>query len=141
MLSSLFCSTLIFAGHETTRCVPCILAGYLSDLDMSSGALARVLHLLSNHPEIQDHLRAELNSVPPVESYNDIHSLKYLDAVCREVLRLYPPAMTIDRQALMDWVVPLHYPLRGNDGKQLVEIKIKKGTQLHLALREANRCR
>lgn len=114
---------------------------YSSNLNISSGALARVLHLLSTHPEIQDRLRAELNSTSSVEGHNEIQSLKYLDAICREVLRLYPPVTTLDRQVLKDWVVPLHYPVQGKDGKQMTEILIKKGTQVHLALREANRCR
>ncbi|KAF8594567.1 cytochrome P450, partial [Ceratobasidium sp. AG-I] len=119
-------NTLIFAGHETT-----------------SGALARVLHLLSLNPVIQDHLRGELNAAPPSVDYNELHSLEYLDAVCREVLRLYPPVTTIERQALKDSdsVIPLRYPVKGKDGKELREIGIKKGTIIYVALREANRCK
>src|ERR1700750_574047 len=108
---------------------------------MNSGALARVLHLLSMNSSIQDRLRDELNSAPSSLDYNELHSLEYLDAICREVLRLYPPATMIERQPMKNWVVPLRYPVKGKDGKMLREIEIKKGTQIYVALREANRCK
>ncbi|KAF8594566.1 cytochrome P450 [Ceratobasidium sp. AG-I] len=76
-------------------------------LGQMNGALARVLHLLSLNPDIQDRLRDELNAAPPSVDYNELHSLEYLDAVCRELLRLYPPVTTIEREALKDSVVPL----------------------------------
>ena len=100
-----------------------------------------MLHLLSLNPEIQDRLREELSTAPSSTDYNELHSLEYLDAVCREVLRIYPPATLIERQALKDWVVPLRYPMRGKDGRELREIQIKKGTHIYVALRQANRCK
>lgn len=106
-----------------------------------SGALARILHLLSINQDIQDRLRAELQSAPPSIDYNDLNALEYLDAICREALRLYPPGPIMERQALKNWVVPLRYPIKGNDGKELWEIKVKKGTNIHVGLREANRCK
>lgn len=106
-----------------------------------SGALARVLHLLSTNPHIQDRLRAELQAAPLNPSYSELNSLEYLDAICREVLRLYPPVPVIERQALKDWVVPLRYTLNGKDGAELRDIMIKKGTLVYVALREANRCK
>ncbi|KAF8600122.1 cytochrome P450 [Ceratobasidium sp. AG-I] len=117
-------NSLIFAGHETT-----------------SGALARVLHLLSMNLDVQDRLRAELQEAPANVDYNELHSLAYLDAICREVLRLYPPGTAIERKAMKDWVVPLRYPVKGKDGRELHEVNVKKGTAIHIALREANRCK
>ncbi|KAF8597976.1 cytochrome P450 [Ceratobasidium sp. AG-I] len=117
-------NTFIFAGHETT-----------------GGALARILHLLSINQDIQDRLRAELQAAPVTFDYNELNSLEYLDAICREALRLYPPGPIMERQALKDWVVPLRYPIKGNDGKELWEIKVRKGTNIHVGLREANRCK
>ncbi|KAF8597975.1 cytochrome P450 [Ceratobasidium sp. AG-I] len=117
-------NSLIFAGHETT-----------------SGALARVLHLLALNQDIQDRLRTELQAAPTSLNYNELNSLQYLDAVCREVLRLYAPLPVMERQALKDWVVPLRYPVKGKDGTELREIIVTKGTHIYVALREANRCR
>jgi cytochrome P450 len=60
-------------------------------MDTTSGALARILHVLAQHPDAQERLRKEI-----VESranggdadYNDLDALPYLDAVIRETLRL-----------------------------------------------------
>ena len=67
--------TLAFAGMDTT-----------------SNAIARILHLLSEHPDAQERLRQEIlearkehgEAIP----YDTLVSLPYLDAVCRETLRL-----------------------------------------------------
>ena len=59
-------------------------------MDTTSGALARVLHLLSTHPNVQSKLRQEIvdaRSRGNLE-YNELVGLPYLDAVCRETLRL-----------------------------------------------------
>ena len=62
-------------------------------LDTTSSALARILHLLSINQDVQSKLRAELREA--YESFGDepdhdqLVGLPYLDAVCRETLRLY----------------------------------------------------
>lgn len=117
-------NTLVFAGHETT-----------------SGALTRTLELLALHPNVQDRLRSELIAAADELDYEGLQSLPYLDAVCREVLRLYPPATQIEREALKDWVVPLRYPVKGNDGQEAREIRVRKGTIIYVGLRQANRSR
>ena len=69
-----FCSTFIFAGHDTT-----------------SSALSRVLHRLCLHPETQQKLREEIVTASRQSealSYDDLMKLPYLDAVMRETLRL-----------------------------------------------------
>ena len=67
---------LLFAGAET-----------------SSGILARILHLLALNPDVQVKLRAELEEARDFDDqdldYDKLTSLPYLDAVCRETLRLY----------------------------------------------------
>ena len=61
-------------------------------VDTTSNAMSRVLHLLAERPEVQDKLRDEL--VQARETYgeeipfDDLLALPYLDAVCRETLRL-----------------------------------------------------
>ena len=64
----------------------------MAGVDTTSNAMSRVLHLLAEHPDIQEKLRSEL--VNAHETYgedipfDDLMTLPYLDAVCRETLRL-----------------------------------------------------
>ena len=56
--------------------------------------MARLLHLLSRHPEVQEKLRQEIIEAKRQKdgqdfSYDELVALPYLDAVCRETLRLY----------------------------------------------------
>ena len=90
---------------------------------------------------MQDRLRAEINTSSPTADYDEIQALPFMDAICREVLRLHPPGTMVERQALKDWVVPLRYPIKGIDGTELKEIKVKKGTHIYVGLRGANRCK
>ncbi|CEL53554.1 Cytochrome P450 94A1 OS=Vicia sativa GN=CYP94A1 PE=2 SV=2 [Rhizoctonia solani AG-1 IB] len=115
-------NTLIFAGHETT-----------------SGALTRILELLAMNPTIQDRLRSELIEAPAQLTYDDIHNLPYLDALCREILRLYPPVPFIEREAITEYAVPLRYPIKGKNGEEIREIQVKKGTIVYISIKEANR--
>ena len=60
-------------------------------MDTTSSALSRTSHLLASHPEVQDRLRAEIRAAIEEHgrlSYNELEALPYLDAVCRETLRL-----------------------------------------------------
>ncbi len=66
-------------------------------MDSTSNALSRILHLLAKNPSVQERLRAEIIEAqggPGADTdipYNDLIKLPYLDAVCRETLRLYAP--------------------------------------------------
>ncbi|KAJ3992974.1 cytochrome P450 [Lentinula boryana] len=120
-------TTLLFAATDTT-----------------SSALSRLLSLLSKHPEVQDKLRQEVtearrNNNGEDLSYNEINSLPYLDAVCRESLRLYAPAPSALRYALQDAVVPLSKPIIGIDGTQIREIAVPRGTTIFISIYNANR--
>ena len=62
-------------------------------MDTTSNALSRIFHLLATHPEVQDKLRQEItdalrNNNGRDFSYDELVSLPFLDAVCRETLRL-----------------------------------------------------
>ena len=61
-------------------------------MDTTSNALARVLHLLSQHPDVQEKLRAEICDAFKDHGghldYDKLSSLPYLDAVCKETLRV-----------------------------------------------------
>ncbi|PCC71736.1 Cytochrome P450 [Nannocystis exedens] len=65
--------TLLFAGHETTAI-----------------ALAWAISWLLRAPSVFARLRAELVALGPDPDYEAVAALPYLDAVCHEVLRLWP---------------------------------------------------
>ena len=90
--------TLLLAGHETTAV-----------------ALTWTWYLLSQHPEVESKLHAELTEVlggrPPVTK--DLEHLRYTRQVLTEAMRLYPPAYTFGRMALHEYrigefTVPAH---------------------------------
>ena len=59
--------------------------------DTTSNALARTLALLAERQDVQDKLRTEVRDagVPGQDiEYDELVALPYLDAVCRETLRL-----------------------------------------------------
>ena len=66
-------------------------------MDTTSNALSRILNLLAKNPSVQDRLRAEIVEAqggPGSDTdipYDDLIKLPYLDAVCRETLRLHAP--------------------------------------------------
>ena len=73
----------------------------LAGMDTTSNALSRILHLLAQNPSVQDRLRAELNAATAGGTadldYDGLMSLPYLDAVCRETLRVYAPSIATSR--------------------------------------------
>jgi cytochrome P450 len=77
--------TLFLAGHDTTA------------LTLTWG-----WYLLARHPEVAQTLAAEADAVlggrPPTP--DDLPRLRYADAVVHEIMRLYPSAYIIGRQAI-----------------------------------------
>jgi len=79
--------TLLLAGHETT-----------------ASALAWTLVLLSRYPAARERLESEVDEVlkgrePQAE---DMDRLPWTKAVLEEAMRIYPPAWTIERDAVAD---------------------------------------
>lgn len=86
--------TLFLAGHETT-----------------ANALSWTWHLLAQHPNVEEKLCAELDTVlggrmPLAE---DMDRLPYSSMVLMESMRLYPPAWVIGRRALEDVVIGSYF--------------------------------
>ncbi|KAI0781643.1 cytochrome P450 [Irpex lacteus] len=117
-------STILFAATDTT-----------------SGMLSRLLHLLAQRPQVQEKLRAEVKDARDEHDipYDKLIQLPYLDAVCKETLRMYPPTPTAFRQAQQDVVLPLSFPIRDINGKEQREILVPKGTVIVFDLAGANR--
>jgi cytochrome P450 len=80
--------TLLMAGHETT-----------------ANALTWSWHLLSEHPEVEAELHAELDRVlgGRLPTVDDLPRLTYTRAVLAESMRLRPPAWTLERSAQEDF--------------------------------------
>ena len=61
-------------------------------MDTTSSALSRTLSQLVQYPEVQGRLREEIRVAKKdsdVLTYDQLDSLPFLDAVCRETLRLF----------------------------------------------------
>ena len=59
--------------------------------DTTSSAVSRILYLLAEHPDVQERLRKEIVGARLERgdlSFDDLFELPYLEAVCRETLRL-----------------------------------------------------
>jgi cytochrome P450 len=82
--------TMLLAGHETTAI-----------------ALSYAIYLLSENPaaaaRLQDEIDTQLGSRAP--QMEDLPKLRYLDAVVREALRLYPPAYAMAREVVRSFEV------------------------------------
>ncbi|EKM49762.1 uncharacterized protein PHACADRAFT_131561 [Phanerochaete carnosa HHB-10118-sp] len=114
----------------------------LAATDTTSNALARTLHLLSEHQDVQDKVRAELVQASPDGEdipHDQLVGLPYLDAVCRESLRLHPPVSFLSRETREDIVMPLSEPLQGLDGTPVGEIFVPKDTPIFVSIRGCNR--
>ncbi|KAJ7195116.1 cytochrome P450 [Mycena pura] len=115
-------STILFAATDTT-----------------STSLNRLFQLLAMHPDVQDKLRAEFLAAQTELDHDALVALPYLDAVVREVLRLYPPASPVMfREALKDTVLPLSTSIVGADGTPINSITVPKGTSIYIAIAAAN---
>ncbi|KAF7369299.1 Cytochrome P450 [Mycena venus] len=117
-------ATLVFAATDTT-----------------SGAIARLLHLLSQHPEVQARLFEEMTSDERELNYETLASLPYLDAVIRETLRVYPTVPMMFRQTTADASLPLLHPIRGVDGHDITSVHVPKGTDVFINILGSNHLR
>jgi cytochrome P450 len=77
--------TLVVAGHETT-----------------ASALNWTWYLLSQHPEVEARLHAELDAAAELAapSLAEMEALRYTGQVINEALRLYPPGWVLSRRAI-----------------------------------------
>ncbi|KAI0781533.1 cytochrome P450 [Trametes elegans] len=118
----------------------------LAGMDTTSNALARILHLLTLHPAVQDKVREEIvrarddgtGTLKDLD-YDEVMELPYLDAVCRETLRRYPPVRGLLRIARKDGILPLSAPIRGIDGTLIESIPVKKGSRIFTDISASNR--
>ncbi|PIL27739.1 cytochrome P450 [Ganoderma sinense ZZ0214-1] len=113
----------------------------LAGMDTTSNALSRTLQILASNPEAQAKLRAEVleaRNGEPFIDYENIVKLPYLDAVCRETLRLHSPVHLVPRRSAKNMALPLLHPVRGKDGREMSEITIPQNTLLLLNFQGSN---
>jgi cytochrome P450 len=77
--------TLIVAGHETT-----------------ASTLSWTWYLISQHPEVEERLANELDTLPPSSEFKDLPEFVYTRQVIEEAMRLYPAGWSMSRKALGD---------------------------------------
>jgi cytochrome P450 len=77
--------TLIVAGHETT-----------------ASTLNWTWYLISRHPEVEENLSNELNTLPSASEFDDLPRFLYTRQVIEEAMRLYPAGWLVTRRALHD---------------------------------------
>ncbi|CAL1697383.1 unnamed protein product [Somion occarium] len=114
----------------------------LAATDTTSNTLAQIMQTLATHPEAQEKLRTEIlqarDEADGDISYDKLIALPYMDAVCRETLRLYPPSTFVSRETKKDVVMPLSQPIHGVDGQPIQEIPIPKDTSVVIGIRASN---
>ncbi|KAF8217181.1 cytochrome P450 [Mycena galopus ATCC 62051] len=114
--------------------------------ETTSSSLARFLTLIAEDVDLQQRLREEIRGAKALKApgedldFNELERLPLLDAVVREMLRVYSPVTFIWRQTMKDAMVPLTYPIRSTvTGEQTKELLIEEGTAVYLGLSAANR--
>ncbi|CCM06150.1 uncharacterized protein FIBRA_09623 [Fibroporia radiculosa] len=112
----------------------------LAAVDTTSNALSRILQLLAEHQGVQEKLRKEILDAGASDSltYDELDQLPFLDSVCRETLRVYPPVFQVFREAISDTVLQLSEPIVGTDGKLIHEIPITKGMKVVVGILGCN---
>lgn len=102
-------SMLIFARDEETgegmsdkQLRDQVMTIFLGGQEATANALSWTWYLLSEHPEVERRLHAELNEVllGRVPTLSDLKNLKYTSMVLNESMRLYPPLWQIARGAI-----------------------------------------
>ncbi|KAJ1520474.1 hypothetical protein ONE63_003600 [Megalurothrips usitatus] len=98
---------------------------FLAGFETSSSTLANCLTELSQHPEVQERLREEVDRVLAAHdgklSYDVMHEMTYMEQVLQETMRMYPAASNIPRVVTEAYTLPFSGP----DGKPAV---LEKGT-------------
>ncbi|KAF9456363.1 cytochrome P450 [Collybia nuda] len=109
-------TTLTFAAFETT-----------------SGAICRIIDLLSLYPDKQERLREELLAARRTHGvhmdYEALHSLPFLDAIIRESLRV----------AVKDTILPLTFAVKSTESDtEITSVTVPKSTMVYLGIAAAN---
>ncbi|KAJ6484836.1 cytochrome P450 [Mycena sanguinolenta] len=122
--------TIIGAGHDTT-----------------ASTMSWSLFELTQHPDVQVKLRAEILATEEAIrdrgdtefTYADFEAMPYTIAVMKETLRFHPVAYNTTRVTTQVEILPLSKPLVTKSGKTITEIPISKNTTLVVSINGYNR--
>ncbi|KAG8157996.1 hypothetical protein KVR01_012268 [Diaporthe batatas] len=117
---------------EIVSLIPTFLSG---GYDNNAAAMSYAVYGLACFPETQARLRDELLHPPSAfsgwrDSLRALDSLPYLDAVTREVLRLYSPAHSIPRTCAREDIIHLGKPIRLRDGTWMEQVRVAAGDDI-----------
>ncbi len=92
-------------GGATAKLRDQVITIFLAGYETVSNALTWTWYLLSQHPEVERRLHAEIEDVlgRRTASADDYPRLRYTQMVLSEAMRLYPPAWGMGRQSLRDF--------------------------------------
>ncbi|XP_013199514.1 cytochrome P450 9e2 [Amyelois transitella] len=80
---------------------------FVAGFETVSSAMSFALHELTANPEVQEKLAHEIKENEMKNGgkfdYNSIQNMTYMDMVVSEVLRLWPPAILLDRKCIKDY--------------------------------------
>nr|QZP43566.1 cytochrome P450 monooxygenase CYP9A198 [Ephestia elutella] len=80
---------------------------FIAGFETVSSAMSFSLNELTTHPEVQEKLAQEIKENEIKNGgkfdYNSIQNMTYMDMVVSEVLRLWPPALALDRVCIKDY--------------------------------------
>lgn len=92
-----------------------IMTIFLAGYETMANALTWTWYLLSQNPEVEQALHAEVDSVLQgrLPETADLPQLKYTEMVLAESMRLYPPAWAMGRMAINDVAIGPYFLPRG----------------------------
>ena len=88
-----------------------VITVFLAGYETTANALAWTIRLIGEHPEVEQRLLTEIDSVLNGRTalMEDVPQLKYTEMVLAESMRLYPPAWAQVRQSLSDFQLGDYY--------------------------------
>ena len=104
-----------------------VITMFVTGQETSAIALSWAIALCAQHTEVQEEAAAEIAQVTKGREVtaDDYSSLKFLNAIVHETLRLYPPLWTIGRSAIRD--------------TKLGELQVHARTEVWIPIREIHR--
>lgn len=91
-------------GMSTTQLIDEIKILFIAGHETITNALTFTLHLLGNHPEVQQKVYDELIAIQSQtdDIVEQLQKMTYTNAVISESMRLFPPAWITDRENIED---------------------------------------
>ncbi|KAF9494470.1 cytochrome P450 [Pleurotus eryngii] len=129
------------SDEEMAQQIPSLM---IAGQDTTGNTLSWAIYRLASSPELQEKIRAEVieacESSPGGDiSLNTIEGMVWLNAFLKETLRLHPGLPMSDRIASTDAVIPVSQPITTSTGEKITEVRVPKGTHVHVATASANR--